>query len=320
MNNKMPLISIIVPVYNKKIEHLKKCFDSLVEQTYSNVEIIIVDDGSSLDVADFCEAYSSEKRCRYYRNRHKGVSSARNFGIEKSRGDYVMFVDSDDWLDYECCEYFYRNSYYGKYDLIAFSYVKEYPTRKKLVAVDGSMYGMPVLGSSCMKFYKRKIINNNFLFDETLENAEDVEFNFRVFKDVSSYRFEQKNFYHYRIIADSAVRRFDKDIISKYEKTIATVREDVDEKDNEQFRAYISFLGIVYLMLLLNHVFNSSNRDRDYRKQLRRLSNLAFVKVLFINYNYLTLPFTRRFPIFLAKKKWFFVLKVAISIKKVFER
>lgn len=313
MSEKTPRISFIVPVYNKKITYLKRCFDSLVNQTYKNCEIIIVNDGSNYEVTNFCKNYSVSTNCRYYEKRNGGVSSARNVGLEKAKGSYVMFIDSDDWLDIDCCEHFFGSGLSEQWDILAFSYVKEYPKRKESVKTDGILYEMSILGSACMKFYRKEMLKG-IEFNENLENAEDVEFNFRVFKNVKKYKYEQCYFYHYRIISESAVRKFDKNAVSAYEKTIKAIEENVNMDDHDQFVAYINFLGIAYLVLLLNYVYaQRANMDRQRMK--KDLRSRDFVKVLFKNTKKLSLPLSRKILILLDKYHFGFLVAFALYLK-----
>lgn len=98
MFSNFPLVSIIIPIYNAQ-QYLKKCISSVCYQTYTNLEIILVDDGSKDDSAIICNKFSKkDKRIRTYNRENRGVSSARNFGISESKGEYIFFLDSDDWL------------------------------------------------------------------------------------------------------------------------------------------------------------------------------------------------------------------------------
>ena len=93
-----PLISIVIPVYNTE-KYLEKCLESVINQTYKNLQIILVDDGSVDRSADICDAYAlKDDRIEVIHQENKGNSSARNAGIARIRGDYVGFVDSDDWI------------------------------------------------------------------------------------------------------------------------------------------------------------------------------------------------------------------------------
>ncbi len=96
----MKLVSIIIPVYNVSIDYLRICLDSVINQTYQELEILLVDDGSDAIVAQFCDSCEKiDYRIRVFHKSNGGVSSARNYAIERSNGVYLMFVDSDDWLE-----------------------------------------------------------------------------------------------------------------------------------------------------------------------------------------------------------------------------
>lgn len=102
------LISIIVPVYNVE-KYLKKCVDSIVNQTYKNLEIILVDDGATDNSGKICdELVELDNRIRVYHKKNGGLSDARNYGVERAAGDYIGFVDSDDYIDAEMYEKLYE--------------------------------------------------------------------------------------------------------------------------------------------------------------------------------------------------------------------
>ena len=97
--NKNPLISVIVPVYNRQA-YLDKCIKSILNQTYKNLELILVDDGSSDDSPAICDRYAmQDSRVKVIHKENGGVSSSRNIGVHIATGEYIGFVDSDDWVD-----------------------------------------------------------------------------------------------------------------------------------------------------------------------------------------------------------------------------
>ena len=97
--DKTKLVSIIIPVYNEK-NYLKKCLNSLIGQTYRNIEILLIDDGSSDDSLSVCQRYAEiDSRVKVIHKENGGVSSARNQGISMSKGEFICFVDADDWMD-----------------------------------------------------------------------------------------------------------------------------------------------------------------------------------------------------------------------------
>jgi glycosyltransferase involved in cell wall biosynthesis len=116
------LISIIVPVYNVD-KYLRKCVDSIISQTYKNLEIILVDDGSPDSSPMICDEYASkDKRVRAVHRENGGLSAARNTGIDISSGDYILFVDSDDYIDSNLVEYLLKNIINNDSDIATVSF------------------------------------------------------------------------------------------------------------------------------------------------------------------------------------------------------
>ena len=115
-----PLVSIIVPIYNVE-QYLQRCVDSLINQTYRNLEIILVDDGSPDRCGEICDDYAKgDSRIKVIHKSNGGLSDARNKGLDMASGDYVMFVDSDDWIDSQTCENSIRNAIGNNADIVVF--------------------------------------------------------------------------------------------------------------------------------------------------------------------------------------------------------
>ncbi len=118
------LISVVVPVYNVK-QYLTRCLDSIINQTYSYLEIIIIDDGSTDDSGKICDEYSiKDQRIRVIHKTNGGLSDARNVGIDKANGKYISFVDSDDYLHPEFIEILYKNICEYKADVSICGFIK----------------------------------------------------------------------------------------------------------------------------------------------------------------------------------------------------
>ena len=98
------LISIVVPIYNVE-NYLRMCLDSIQNQTYKNFECLLINDGSPDNSAEICREYvAKDSRFRYFEKENGGLSSARNYGIDRAEGSFITFVDSDDWLESTCLE------------------------------------------------------------------------------------------------------------------------------------------------------------------------------------------------------------------------
>ncbi len=109
-------ISIIVPIYNAE-KYLNKCIDSLIDQTKKELEFILVNDGSTDTSEEIIKTYK-DKRIKYFKNKNQGIGKTRNFGIEKATGKYIMFLDSDDYLDNHACEELFNKAEKEKLDLV----------------------------------------------------------------------------------------------------------------------------------------------------------------------------------------------------------
>ena len=120
------LISIIVPIY--KVEnYLKKCINSIINQTYKNIEILLIDDGSPDNCGIICDEYAKkDKRVKVIHKKNGGLSDARNYGIEASTGDYIIFVDSDDYISKNMCEILIKNALKYDADIISCNYKEIY--------------------------------------------------------------------------------------------------------------------------------------------------------------------------------------------------
>ena len=116
------MISIIVPVYNVE-QYLRQCLDSIINQTYGNIEIIVIDDGSTDGCPQICDEYRErDGRVAVFHTENRGLSAARNLGIGKANGEWIMFVDSDDWVDTTFCELPYRTARENRADLVIFNW------------------------------------------------------------------------------------------------------------------------------------------------------------------------------------------------------
>ncbi|VOE19828.1 glycosyl transferase family protein [Streptococcus pneumoniae] len=160
------LISIIVPIYNVE-NYLRQCLDSIQNQTYQNFECLLINDGSPDNSADICREYvSKDSRFRYFEKENGGVSLARNLGIELSEGDYITFIDSDDWVDSDYLEVLYSAILEEQADIAVSTY-------KKFNTSDNCWYF-----HSFQVKYDRKVFTNIELIDE-LVDLDSFDFSYR---------------------------------------------------------------------------------------------------------------------------------------------
>ena len=181
--------SIIVPVY-KAEKYIAQCVDSILSQSLSDFELILVDDGSPDRSGEICEAYQKrDVRVKVYHKENGGVSAARNFGLDMAQGEYVMFVDSDDWLDAECLSTCASLVEKYKLDLLQFNCKRVndrgeilYTSQGESELVTASEYVSANRLSVCVGgtvFCSNIIKSKNLRFDEGLKLGEDQLFMFR---------------------------------------------------------------------------------------------------------------------------------------------
>lgn len=203
-------VSIVVPVYNVKDE-LQTCVNSLISQTIDSIEIILVDDGSTDGSAELCDSFGrTDPRISVIHKENGGLSSARNAGIELARGAYIMFVDSDDYVDVDSCEVLCCLGEQFSADVVVADWVEEplstavhYEHVEEGRLYSGTEYMQltakfnELYPCSCFAMYKRDFWTNYGLnFKEGILH-EDMELMPKIYLNASSVVFVRKPFYHY---------------------------------------------------------------------------------------------------------------------------
>lgn len=234
-------ISIIVPVYNVE-KYLPRCIDSILDQTYTNFECILIDDGSPDRCGEMCDEYAErDKRIIVIHQKNKGVSAARNAGLNVAKGEYVGFVDSDDYIApemYQCLVSAIEESN-ADFSYCAIEHIKangdRYIERASIGAVENQLSFVTeallkdgdVGGAVWNKLFKRKVIRD-IRFEESAKICEDVLFALMCCARISSAVFVQEPLYYYYHRPGSAVRTDRSHSVMSlqiHEKMISVARE-----------------------------------------------------------------------------------------------
>lgn len=210
------LVSVIIPVYNAE-NYIRKCLDSVLAQTYTNLEIILIDDGSPDNSGKICDEYARrDERIKVIHKENGGVSSARNAGLDVAKGEYIGFVDPDDYIDSEMYEYIIGN-FDDETDIVEFNfyYVYENGDKKnhdtpniKYNCYRDVLYGMFTYNIyfGITKVYRSKVIGEN-RFDTNYKIAEDMLFFTECCRNAKYVKSLDKPVYYYLIRANSAVHK-----------------------------------------------------------------------------------------------------------------
>ena len=334
-NSGSTLVSIVVPIYNAALT-IVKCVKSLTSQTFCDIEILLVNNGSTDNSLEICKKIAeSDSRIKVIDHYEKGVSAARNRGIEESSGDYVMFVDADDWIDANVCEVFANLNSANNYDLFCFSaqYHKKgkttdsflyernieifSPVQKEDFQIKILSPQAPILeykvntrfaGSACGKFYRREILQKKNLFfaTETII-SEDCLFNTLASDYFQRIGYTKDCFYHYEQHCDSAQNRYRPNSDKYFGYVTSQIQKWlVENKKNTNFIDAANCLFVHYLfgtlkedLLHKENGLSLNQRIVSLNVFLSKESNLALLKI--INPDYFSL--SEKILILLLKKK-----------------
>ena len=294
------LVTIIVPVYNIE-QYIGKCIDSLISQTYHNIEIVIVNDGSSDGSGDIClQKARTDSRIVYIDKENGGSSSAREYGMQVATGDYIMFVDGDDWIDEETVESCLKAvNKYPKIDCVLFSYVKEYIDHSVCMHLfDKSLYmknsglqykvyrrlfgltteelshpeRMETMASCCMKMYKAEYARKGKYFDvKEIGSSEDALFNMYALNGIQEAVYIDKCFYHYRKRGNTQTTTFRPKLRDQWKNLFYIMGEIIVEKhlDDTYEEALSNRIALSVTAISLNEISNKEHTLYEHIKEIR---------------------------------------------------
>ena len=332
------LISIVVPVYNSE-KYIGTCINSIRNQTYKNIEIIIVNDGSndsSLDI--ITKLKEEEPRITVISTENKGVSHARNTGLQVAKGKWISFVDSDDWLEKDFCEKLINKVKELNADYIGCGYNKITNDNIQKVNADGKTlmftkdeYLIKLLnvqtsyGLTHMKIIKTELAKK-VKFNESLVVAEDALYNIELCEYLNKIVIYNLPLYNFRINTDSVVRKFDKNYNLKYANAMEKIgmfikekykKEDNTNNYNEEVITNLNNFIVYHLMLVcVNYVYNPENDCRKKVKLLKEICESDNYKEAVKNSNYNELSITRKITLFTIKYKLYFITALICKIRQ----
>ncbi len=292
-------ISIVVPIYNAE-KYLNKCIDSLVNQTKKELEFILVNDGSTDSSEKIIKEYK-DKRIKYFKNNNQGIGKTRNFGIEKATGKYIMFLDSDDYLDKDACNELYETAEKNKLDMVVFDFYRVEPDGLKEVIINdfkaSSLKENPNLLidinlGPCNKLYKREIITKHktkFVEDlkyedapfvaETIKNSKKIGklnklLHFYVIHEQSETTVRNEKIFDIIKIVDMIRKSFKslqeaKDVVDKLTVRIIT-NYTIQQRNQENIKTGMEFINEAFSYLKKEVPDYKDNKYYEGRNFLRR--------------------------------------------------
>jgi len=288
-----PKVSIVIPVYNTE-KYLCQCIDSVIHQTYRNLDIILVDDGSVDDSSRICDEYARQDgRVRVIHQDNHGSAEARNRGITAASGEYIMFIDSDDWVDVEMCESMIDALKHFEVQSVMCAYVREYPNTSlpKILHSENTVWTGrdfqrricgPIQGElrnpenldcysmMCGKLYPLEAVKGISVKDlRLIGSSEDTLYNFEAYFNIDRMVYLNTPFYHYRKLFSASVSgSYKPRLESQWDNLYAAMAEliDYNHLDNSFVVALNNRIALNLIGLGLNSVHG---KDNFHKKQKR---------------------------------------------------
>lgn len=278
------MVSVIIPVYNAE-KYIRKCVSSVLRQSYSDLEVILVNDGSKDSSSEILHEISEEdQRVVAIDQENTGASGARNSGLDAATGDYIVFVDSDDLIPEKYIEDLYEGFRDESCDLSICGYTDIYSDHCDVHVLDkdtaDGLTGQfnedmclirQFIYSPWMKMYKRSIIlENGIRFDTSLITSEDQEFNFRYYEHVNDYAFVNKGSYQYYREGSALSMKRTLDCYESDKKTAEYIDEYL-ERHQVPGREIMMAEKLVYITFRYLLLADAPN---DYRSAKKRITDI----------------------------------------------
>lgn len=334
----MKKISVIVPCYNAE-KIIDKCLHSIMSQTYRDIEIVLINDGSKDNTFDKLKYYEKkDDRIVVINQENQGLAKTRTDSIVLAKGDFIMFVDQDDWLEKNTIEKVFQ--VYKDEDVVFFSYMREYSHKsiRRNFNLSGSFSAtqiqrrivglieneFPEIGAidSLVTIWGKLYRNNNILRNLEYLNLSEIGtwddgiFNLQVLEKSNKVLIIDEPYYHYRKYNDNSITSSYKEhLYQKWKKKFFWIKVflDTNKKSPEFYRALNNRICITTLNLAFNEM-NSNKTFGEKKLEMRKILNDDFYKKAFSEFELKNLPFIWKIFYYFAKTKNAFAVTLLSGI------
>lgn len=284
-------VSLIIPVYNME-KYLEKCLDSVVKQNFKEFEAIVVNDGSTDSSQKIIDKYEKKypKIIKAYEKKNGGLSDTRNYGIKKSNADYIMFLDSDDWIDENMVGDMYEKIEKG-FDLVCCDTLEYYDdvSRNRTIScsLDSDILNVDEYKNifinfypiACNKIYKKSLFIDNDLWYKKGVWFEDVEMLYRLLPYIKSIGVVKKPFYNYYQRKGGISKSFDDRIANYIENMNGIIDFYKEKKIYNKYKEELEYSYVRYIYAtMLGSAAKLANKRKDFGKY-KKLLKLAIKNV-----------------------------------------
>ena len=344
------VVSVIIPVYNVE-KFIDKCVQSVIDQTMTDIEVILVDDGSTDNSLEKCRAWEKkDSRVKAFHQENQGVSVARNLGIEKSTGEYIAFIDSDDWIESNYLEALYDAAKKKGADISICGFYFDYPDEvvarghfEKDMDFEGkeeiSQIQIQILAKNmskiknnsgdrigspwCKLFNAGFIKENNLAFIPNLKRSQDVVFNLYALEQAENVVYTNQPLYHYLINPDSVCVKFSKSILTNVNAYLKEMGRFISRyhKNNVVFRdAFYTKVCTSVYKCMFQYFFdeNYPGTRAEMKKELNEYLDQDVFKKGLKNVKYENLDKTEKVFVFFLKRRMYGILLFLVRMRQKF--
>lgn len=293
----MSKISVIVPVYNT-ISTLEKCIESLIHQTLEDIEIIIVDDGSPDGAGELCDILAEkDKRIKVIHKKNGGLSSARNAGMDIAQGEYIGFVDSDDYVDLTMFEKLYQSAKNNNSDIAVCSHytvseqgitphyfdgIKEIYEKREIqsewiepfIGSDIKKSSFSKEGFVCRQIFRFDVVKNIRFKSEKEFFAEDIVFDLDVYPRIERLSVVNEPLLYYVFNGDSLSNRYRHDVWRKLDNLLNYERKIIETLRNEDIKRRLYDTTLKFLIFSV-HNLKKKDCNLTFSEKLNEIKKIA---------------------------------------------
>lgn len=342
------MFSIIVPIYNTQKQYLSRCIESLLNQTIDKYEIILVDDGSNRECKEFIDQYNKYDKITIIHKEHEGVCTARNTGIDVAKNEYIIFVDSDDYVETDMCEKVEKCIIENnRPDVLCFDAYLEYKNKlisnpmfqcknKIIFGTEKEDLLLGVISDQCKKHrnmfnttdtvwgkaYKKEFIkNSNLYFNSKVFHSEDLLFNLYLFENAKTIIYCDINFYHYVQNDRSLMHNFSEEFIENDEYVLSEIKKFIKKYNkHEDFYTALNLKTASTLKYYIIKCFFDKKNNYTYKEAKEKICKLIDKEIYSnalnnINTKYLSTD--QKIIYYLIKHKKIFLLNLITIVRNL---
>jgi len=322
----MPKISVIVPVYRTEA-YLARCVDSILSQTHTDLELLLIDDGSPDCCPQLCDEFAAkDSRVRVIHKENGGVSTARNAGLDAAAGDYIAFVDSDDWIEPDMYEKMLAAARQYNCDVMLCDCVKEYPDGSRpfthhirpgfydegelqeayyphLLMMENVEY--PPTISNCLILWKASLNTPDLRYEPGIRYSEDLLFGARLMRRAKSFFYMKgEEYYHYDMNPQSASHSFAPDKWEDYRRLYRRICDCFYGDPEYDFRHQTDLCLLFFVYNAIGDIRYSGLPGQEKEGKTREILNSPEVRKMFARVKIRNLPISVKLKLLTAVYKY----------------